>query len=71
MTRTKSRRNCLKKSRYSTEARARIVGAYSSKCDVTLYPYVCSECGHWHLTKRVMPGVVPIQPGNSGLLGGA
>ena len=73
MKKTLSQRNCRKKGKYPTEARARILGAYKAKPDFPLWPYVCPECGKWHLTKRRGEGAVqpPIVAGDSGIFGGA
>lgn len=48
---------CAEKVRYSTEGMAKIVirNRYASKRDLpaSLRAYECSDCGGWHLTKRV------------------
>ena len=68
---TISQKNCRKKTAYHSEARARIVGSYGagSGRDAPLWPYVCHECGHWHLTRKEQGGMAPITTGNSGIFG--
>jgi hypothetical protein len=62
----KARRNCRKKARYPTEARARIIGAVGGRVDL-LWPYHCKICDHWHLTRKQQHGTPPIMPGQSGI----
>lgn len=59
----KQSRNCRRKVRFRSENHARVVG---SNHDVATWPYVCSVCGHWHLTSKPQ-ATRPIGLGNSGI----
>lgn len=64
---SKAKSNCRRKGVYPTEARARILGAFKAVCSHPLWPYVCPECGGWHLTKQPQKGVTPIEAGKAGI----
>jgi hypothetical protein len=65
----KSRRDCSKKARFSTEAVARACGTIKlakNEATKSLWPYACPHCSRWHLTSILQPSP-PITAKASGI----
>ena len=51
---------CLRKARYLAKADARLA---ARRAGITLRPYRCDRCGHYHLTSRTKGKWMPLERG--------
>ena len=57
---------CARKVKYSSESKAREAGNQSLRRSGDeqgidrLFPYACTHCRHWHLTKELQPHTIAI-----------